>query len=207
MARKRRWPTAAACIALALVLLGLSQRAGVALVVNRPVSQPQVIVSLASHEWERLPSAARLAKMNPDAIVLLTRPAAPSPESCNRCADRPAWLEWLGVTPDRIALAPGRVTNTYDEAIAVREYCRRHGTRRVLVVTSPYHTRRTLATFQSAFAHSNTIVGVSPAWMHSLADPVRWWATSQDRWYVRYEWAAIVWYAVRHQVNPLVSAS
>lgn len=195
------------CGALILVLLVLSPGAGVALIVNRPVSRPQVIVSLASHEWERLPSVARLAMMHPDAVVLLTRPAAPTPENCNRCAERPAWLQWLGVAPTRIAIAPGRVTNTYDEAVAVREYCRRHGTRRVLVVTSPYHTRRTLATFQSVFARTNTVVGVSPAWMHSLADPQRWWSTGHDRWYVRYEWAALFWYTLRHQINPLVSAS
>jgi uncharacterized SAM-binding protein YcdF (DUF218 family) len=195
------------CGVVVVILLVLSPRAGVALVVNRPVDHPQVIVSLASHEWERLPSAARLAEINPHAVVLLTRPSAPTPESCNRCAERPAWLESLGVSKDRIALAPGGVKNTYDEAIAVREYCRRHDTRRVLVVTSPYHTRRTLATFESVFAHSDTVVGVSPAWVHSLAHPERWWADASDRWYVRYEWAALLWYTVRHQINPLVSAS
>jgi uncharacterized SAM-binding protein YcdF (DUF218 family) len=195
-----------ACGVLVVALL-LVPSAGVALVATREVGHPQVIVSLASHEWERLPSAALLAMKNPDAIVLLTQPAVPSAENCNRCSDRVGWLTWLGVEPARIALAPGRVTNTYDEAIVVRNYCQRHGTRRVLVVTSPYHTRRALATFDSVLAPSNTMVGVYPAWTNSLAQPRQWWSTEYDRWYVRYEWSALLWYALRHQVNPWVTTS
>ena len=175
--------------------------AGVALVVQQDVLAPQVIVSLASHEWERLPQAASIANRNPESIVLLTQPRAPTPENCNRCSERVGWLVSLGVDRGRIAVAPGRVANTYEEAEATRQYCERHGTQRLLVVTSPYHTRRALATFESVFAHSATAVGVAPAW-NSGAHPQRWWSTAYDRWYVRYEWSALVWYALRHQVHP-----
>jgi uncharacterized SAM-binding protein YcdF (DUF218 family) len=200
MRRRRRVTTIVVCV-IAAAVLAWWPRAGDALVVSRDMSRPQVIVALASHEWERLPAAASIANQNPESIVLLTQPRAPTPENCNRCSERVGWLVSLSVNRERIAVAPRLVANTYDEAEATRQYCERHGTQRLLVVTSPYHTRRALATFESVFAHSATSVGIAPAW-NSSAHPQRWWSTPYDRWYVRYEWAALVWYALRHQVYP-----
>jgi len=93
-----------------------------------------------------------------------------------------------------------KVTNTYDEATAAREYVTQHHDTRVMVVTSPYHTRRALATFEKVFTGSNVAIGITPASDESPARPDRWWATGYDRGYVGYEWAAVVWYALRHGV-------
>ena len=48
--------------------------AGTALVVEEPLASPDAIISLASHEWERLPETIRLAHRHPGAQVLLTLP-------------------------------------------------------------------------------------------------------------------------------------
>lgn len=192
---------AALLVASALVWTAAAQ-AGSALVVRRDLPGPDALLMLASHEWERLPALAHLARMTPGAVVLLTEPAHPTPENCHECDRRVAQLAELGVETVRVEVLPG-VTNTYDEAVAALEYCGRQSISRLMVVTSPYHTRRSLATFSAVFAGSGTVVGVRPAFPQSPAAPERWWRGSYDRAYVRYEWAALVWYALRYQVSPL----
>ena len=43
-------------------------------------------------------------------------------------------------------------------------------------------------------------VGVEPASSSSPARPDRWWAAPYDRAYVAYEWAAVVYYALRYRI-------
>jgi uncharacterized SAM-binding protein YcdF (DUF218 family) len=194
----------ALALSAAIVLLTgvAAPRAGVTLVRTHDIPAPQAILALGSHEWERLPAVAMLAHDHPGAVVLLTQPVKATGKNCHLCAERPAWLHALGVERNRIVLLPRKVENTYDEALAARDFCQRSGTTRLLVVTSPYHTRRALATFRSVLDGSGAAVGVYAASSTSPADPVHWWSTPYDRWYVRYEWAALGWYALRHHVNP-----
>jgi uncharacterized SAM-binding protein YcdF (DUF218 family) len=79
------------------------------------------------------------------------------------------------------------------------------GARRILVVTSPYHTRRALATFDAVLAPGGVRVGIVPASATSPAQPDRWWGAAYDRAYVRYEWAGIVYYLFRFGIDPRVS--
>jgi uncharacterized SAM-binding protein YcdF (DUF218 family) len=206
--RAHRWRRLLALAAVALlVVVTVGRNVGDMLVVAREVEAPQAVVVLGSHEWERLPAAAQVAKRSPGAMVLLTEPVVPTPENCYRCADRSAWLSSLGVEPSHIETLPPRVTNTYDEASAALAYCRRHSIARLLIVTSPYHTRRALATFAAVFRSSDIVLGIYPALSSSPAQPASWWRYPYDRKYVRYELAALAWYAMRHGVSPLVSVS
>jgi uncharacterized SAM-binding protein YcdF (DUF218 family) len=196
---------------VALVLGSLSLLAGMAfafnaghlLVVQRTLSQPDAILSLASHESERLPAAVRLARANVSSRLLLTEPVEPSFYNCSACSVRVAWIASLGLSGDRVHLLERRVTNTYDEAVVARDYCLAAGLSRLVVVTSPYHTRRTLATFIDVFQGTDIQIGVEPALHDSPARPARWWTQEYDRDYVAYEWAALAWYALKYGVNPL----
>jgi uncharacterized SAM-binding protein YcdF (DUF218 family) len=47
-------------------------------------------------------------------------------------------------------LSVGPVTTTHDEGVLVAELFRQHGWRRVLLVTSPFHSRRAAAVFEAA---------------------------------------------------------
>lgn len=185
-------------IVCVLVAIGVS-RAGVLLIESKPIANPDAIVVLASHEWERLPEAAHAAR-GQRAIVLLTEPVTPNGYNCYQCGRRRQWLASLGVPPTRVTILPHRVKNTYDEAIATREYMLAHRYHRLLVVTSPYHTRRALATFDHVFKGSAVSIGIAPAREAPAHPDAWWWWHPYDRWYVSYEWAGIAWYAVRHQV-------
>ncbi len=184
------------------VIFVAALRAGSALVRTREIRDPDAILMLASHEWERLPELAARAEQTPAATVLLSVPQRPTNQTCYLCADRTDWLRRLGVDSKRVTVLPRPVTSTQDEARAALEFCVQRGFRRLLVVTSPYHTRRALATFEHVFKRSGVQVGVQPASAHSAAKPTRWWTAPYDRWYVRYEWAAIGFYAVRYGIIP-----
>jgi uncharacterized SAM-binding protein YcdF (DUF218 family) len=192
--RTRSRAVRAVIVVAALVLATVTALdAGTALITRVPLEQPEAILSLGSHEWERLPAAAEYARATPAALVFLSQPKAPSVHNCHDCAQRVEQLVARGVAPQRIVMLSQRVSNTREEAAAARTESERRGIRRLLVVTSPYHTRRAWRIFQRTFAGSNVAVGIVPSFPLSPADPERWWAAAYDRAYVRYEWAAMVY--------------
>jgi uncharacterized SAM-binding protein YcdF (DUF218 family) len=199
-----RGALAAAAVAAVVVLAAAAPFAGTALIVSAPLSSPDAIVSLASHEWERLPEAAAQAKRYPRAVVVLTVPQVVSEVNCHDCSHRVDRLVHAGVDLSRIRMVPLTQGGTYGEAVATRAFIRDHHLGAVLVVTSPYHTRRSLATFRKALEATGASVGVAPAIATSPAQPLRWWAAAYDRAYVRYEWAAVVYYRLRYGV-PLAA--
>jgi uncharacterized SAM-binding protein YcdF (DUF218 family) len=193
---------------LLLLLLGGAgswwplRHAGTALIVTQDVGSPDAIIMLASHEWERLPAAAAEARRYPNAVLLLTVPPTITPYNCYRCNERVAWLQTEGVSRARVRLLTGSTTNTHGEALAARAQLAGTPARRLLVVTSPYHTRRALATFRTVFATTPVQIDVRPA-SGARGDPTHWWHSPYDRHYVLYEWAAILKYRLSYGV-PLV---
>lgn len=193
-------------LAIVVLLVGgavLLPDAGTDLVVSQPVDNPDAIVSLASHEWERLPEAIVLAKRYPTARVLLTQPAKVNEFNCHDCANRVRLLVRAGVARHRIVILRVIGSGTHGEAEACRRYWATPAgaaIHRLVVVTSPYHTRRSLAVFDAAFRNTGVRVGVQPASATSPARPAEWWRTPYDRWYVRYEWEATAYYAVRYGI-------
>ncbi len=175
---------------------------GNVLALSSPIPSPDAIVALGSKEWERLPVAARVARDNPSAVVLLTTPVSVTEKNCYRCDNRVEWLVRAGVARRNVVILAQKVRNTHDEAAATFSYAATRGIRSVLVVTSPYHGRRALATFRAAFAAVPVRVGIETSLGESGASPQSWWMRAYDRWYVGYESAAIIMYAVRYGVNP-----
>ena len=170
------------------------------LVVAREVADPGAILMLASHEAERLPHTARLARRWPRALVLLTHPVTPSPYNCQDCGNRPRTLVAAGIASGRIVVLERRVRNTFDELVAAADWASRAGQRRLLVVSSPYHTRRVLVL--AAATAPGLEVGISPAPVEGgLARP--WWSRRYDRRYVIYEWGALIDNSWRHGLGPL----
>jgi len=198
------WRSITAAWVAAFVILAGFLELGSTLAISEPIPAPEAIVTLGSHEWERLPLAARLARGNPRAALLLTMPAQPTETNCYRCGDRVNWLVRAGVARKRVVILDPRVHNTYDEAAATFSYASTRGIHSVLVVTSPYHGRRALATFQKIFRGSPVHVGIETAMFESNAHPRSWWMNASDRNYVAYESAALVWYAARYRVFPFV---
>jgi uncharacterized SAM-binding protein YcdF (DUF218 family) len=133
-------------------------------------------------------------------VILLTLPQSVNAYNCHDCSRRVSRLQRLGVSPARVRIIPITSPGTYGEAVAALRFARQAGVRRLLIVTTPYHTRRSLAAFRSVFDGSAVQIGIVPATASSPARPDRWWATPYDRAYVAYEWAGAVYYLFRHRV-------
>jgi uncharacterized SAM-binding protein YcdF (DUF218 family) len=172
--------------------------AGRLLIVRRPL-EPDAIISLGSHEWERLPVTAALARQYPDSLVILTTPDKITPYNCDDCSNRVARMRRMGIDDRRIRVVQLTQHGTFGEAAACRELIQAAGARHVMLVTSPYHTRRALAVFRQALP-ANVRLGIQPATETSPSHPGTWWLTPYGRWYVSYEWAATVYYAFRYRV-------
>jgi uncharacterized SAM-binding protein YcdF (DUF218 family) len=134
--------------------------------------------------------------------VLLTLPEQVTEFNCHDCSHRGDRLRWLGVAPERVRILDLTGPGTHGEAQAVLQFARTAHLRRLVIVTTPYHTRRALAVFRKVFASSGVAIGVQPATASSPARPERWWASPYDRSYVAYEWAAVIYYAARYDVWP-----
>ena len=195
-----RWLRRLIAVTLAVaVLLLVSIPAGPWLVRERPLDVPDAILVLGSHEFERLPHAATLAARWPRAVVLLTQPVTVTPFNCHDCANRVSTLQRAGVARARVQILEPRVRNTFDEMSAAAGWLDSHRRQRLLVVTSPYHTRRAHAL--AAAVMPTVAVGVAACPVEGgLAWP--WWSRRYDRRYVIYELAALLNNSWRHGIPP-----
>jgi uncharacterized SAM-binding protein YcdF (DUF218 family) len=169
------------------------------LIRERAIVRPDAILVLGSHEFERLPYAATLAARWPDAAVLLTQPVAVTPYNCQDCANRARTLASAGVAPARVHVLTPPVRNTFDELSAAAGWLDVRGARRLLVVTSPYHTRRASG-LAAAVMPGATVGVVGCPVAGGLARP--WWSRRYDRRYVVYELAALLNNSWRHGIPP-----
>lgn len=199
----RVWPGARAWVLTAVVLLALlvlSPLPGWWLISEAPLERPDAILSLASHERERFPAVAVQAKRWPAAKVLLTVPSEINRFNCDACPHRTDWLQALGVPGDRIVVLEPRSVNTHGELQLAAAWLRQQRLTRLLVVTSPYHTRRARVLARSAAPSVHVGVVASPA-LGGVPRP--WWTRRYGRWYVTYEHAALLVAWWRYGTPPL----
>jgi len=93
-------------------------------------------------------------------------------------------LTRMGV-PSSALVVPAEIhDNTADEARTVRRLVERHGWRRIIVVTSKYHLRRTGLAFRRALRGTNVEI-VRRGSRYDQSRPAEWWKRRRDiRWVV-----------------------
>jgi uncharacterized SAM-binding protein YcdF (DUF218 family) len=101
----------------------------------------------------------------------------------------------LGIAPEVVRIIPGNLDNTAQEAEALHRFVSETGWRRVIVVTSHYHTRRARFAFHREFRGSpvNVIVRAS---RFDESDPTRWWRHRADIRFVVSELPKVVLYGL-----------
>ena len=102
-------------------------------------------------------------------------------------------LQQLGVPADRTLMLSVAVDNTAQEAEALHDLVRARGWRRVIVVTSKYHTRRSRFGFGREFAGSGTDIIVRSS-RFDASDPAHWWRARPDVRFVLEEWGKLIAY-------------
>lgn len=100
-----------------------------------------------------------------------------------------------GVAAENIEILPGQVAGTIDEAEALRRKIEQTHLKSVLIVTSAYHTRRALWTFEKVLGNDNFQIGiVAPPTGEQTAPPFVWWLTAHGWRSVAGEYVKFIYY-------------
>jgi uncharacterized SAM-binding protein YcdF (DUF218 family) len=179
-------------LVVALLLLAVSPfcawLAARLLIVKAGIPSPDAIVILSGSSTyvERAGKAAQLYRDGRAPKILLTDDGLiggwdhreeRNPHYYEMTAKR---LQQQGVPEDRIQVIPGLALGTYEESVLIRDYASAHNLKRILIVTSAYHSRRALWSIRRACEGSGIEVGIEsspPGWQ--TPTPWLWWA---HRW-------------------------
>ena len=160
-----------------------------------------VIFSGSSSYIERADWAAKLYREGRAPLVVLTDDKLLS--GWNRVQERNpyfyelAFTELLkhGVPAERIRVIPQPALGTYPESLNVREYATSHNLKRLLIVTSAYHSRRAFWSMRRACEGSELEIGIDgppPGWQ--TPSPVSWWLRRRGWGTVAGEYSKLVYY-------------
>ncbi|MCC6174918.1 MAG: YdcF family protein [Chloroflexi bacterium] len=173
---------------------------GEVLVAHDDLSPSDAIVVLAGNS----PFRARHAE------ALYARGLAPhviiSNEPLSSHGVQTTWLELrekglvrLAIPEDAIEPISEISDSTYEEALHSRDIMRAHGWRTAILVTDPFHMRRALLTFRSAFEPAGLRVLASPA-EGSKYGVDNWWTDRNAIMRVSQEYLKLGYYVVRGQL-------
>lgn len=189
----RAWRVVLRASALVLLLATLAALAGCPyagryLIVDRPLQKADAIVVLAGAQVDRWLEAVDLHREGLAPSILLS-PGYVDPLGDELRArgirlpreidvHRDAMIQ-LGIPATAIEIMPHGYDNTADEAAGVRTIARSRGWTRLIVVTSKYHTRRSLFAFERELRGSGIEVQVRGS-RYDRAQPDGWWQNRSD---------------------------
>lgn len=156
------------------------------LIVEKSLTHADVIVVLggSSVYLERTEKAAEVYKAGVAPKILLTDDGEKSGWSRTEKRNPPfvelarANLVAQGVPVENIEIIKPNGSGTVYEAQVLREKARENDWQSILIVTSAYHTRRALRTFEKVFASENIQIGIAaPQTGRQTPSPFYWWLT------------------------------
>jgi uncharacterized SAM-binding protein YcdF (DUF218 family) len=169
-----------------------------------PVEGPAIIVPLMGGMPDRSLEAARQFSETEDAEMLFVAPIDPEkyfmdsleiPLSSTAENFRKVMVR-LGVPPQKLRYLRGPATSTMDEADLVARYLGRNSTvKRVVVVSSAFHSRRAYQIFRDRFqkAGVSATINIAPS-RYTDFNPEAWYRRKQDAVFVVTEWLKILYY-------------
>jgi uncharacterized SAM-binding protein YcdF (DUF218 family) len=98
-----------------------------------------------------------------------------------------------GIPPAAVLSTGGFVDNTAQEANLLRAIVQARGWRRVIIVTSKYHTRRAAFAFRRGLKGTGAQV-IMRATRYDASDPARWWRHRSDVRFALSEWQKLLAY-------------
>jgi len=141
-----------------------------------------VVMSGSATYRERAAWAAKLYREGRAPLVILTNDSLKSGWD-NKEQRNPYFyelaareLQQQGVPASKIQVVSDIALGTYEESLGIRDYASAHQLKRLLIVTSAYHTRRTLWSLRHACDGSGIEIGIdspAPGWQTPAAS--RWW--------------------------------
>ncbi len=176
------------------------------LIVQHSLEHADLIVCMSGEPVARGLAAAELYKKGLAPRVLITREELPDgyenlkekkihyPETRDLLI---MMLQGLGV-PGSVRLTSEHfVGSTFEETKMIRDYVRVQGYRSLIIVTSPYHTRRTWLTFKKLFEKDGVKIMVIPSHYSGFrADD--WWKKNKYIKELIIEYQKLIYYTVKY---------
>lgn len=175
--------------------------AGSALTVDDRVTHADYLVVMGGSPEDRPFKAAALFRESvAPRVVLFEYPAdarqrlggSPSQTDVYRSV-----LELEGVPRSAIDVLPGVVRTSWDEAQSLRRFLATHAARRIVIVTSAEHTRRTRWAFEKALAATGVEVAVAAARREDF-DETNWWQSDEGVLVYLHEYLKLPFYVLRY---------
>ena len=175
------------------------------LVVQKPLEKADAIVILSGSEEyiERSHEAAEILKNGISLKIFLTDDGLKGGWN-NELKRNPSWEEharWeliaLGVREDAIEVLPTIVQGTSVEAELIVEEVAKRGIKSVVLVTSAYHSRRAIWSFDRAIRRQNLTLTVGVQSPPSRPGPF-WWLSGKGWATVGIECMKTAYYRIRH---------
>lgn len=158
------------------------------LIIEKPLERADVIIVLAGSSVyiERTQKAAEVFKQGVAPKIILTDDGEKTGWSRKEQRNIP-YVEMAqrnliagGVPLEAIEIIKPIGSGTIYEAQILRETARASNWKSVLIVTSAYHTRRALRTFEEVFTGDNVEFGiVAPPTGEQTPPPFYWWLTAR----------------------------
>jgi uncharacterized SAM-binding protein YcdF (DUF218 family) len=203
--RRRRFLVIAALLFVCAPLLAWAVAR--LLIVQAKVDSPDAIIVLSgsSTYLERASWAARLYREGRAPLVVLTNDGVIGGWD-NREDRNPMFYELSqrriqqeGVPSTQIQVAPGQAVGTYDESLLIRDFAVEHRLKRLLIVTSGYHSRRALWSIRRACEGSGIEIGIDsppPGWQTPA--PSVWWLKRRGWKLVAGEYVKMIYYWTKY---------
>lgn len=173
------------------------------LIVERPLGRADAILVLSGSAVykERTKKAAELYTNKVAATVIITNDGTNAGWFSGE-QQNPPYVELErrelianGVAADAIVVLPGTVAGTDEEAKAIATEIDRLAVKSLIIVTSAYHTRRALKTFDTILAGREIEIGIdSPPPGDRTPAPGYWWLTPRGWQTVAGEYVKIAVY-------------
>jgi uncharacterized SAM-binding protein YcdF (DUF218 family) len=177
------------------------------LVVSDPLEKADAIEVLAGGEATRCAKAAELfsqgwapriviTKSNyPHAIEELKRYGIRQGEGYENCA---AILAFLKVPKGALTILEGYNESTADEAQKLLKYMEQQHLKRLIVLTSNFHSRRSRLLFRRTLGARGITILVQAAPPNYDFDPAKWWTRRNDMKTLLWEYQKLVFYALSY---------
>jgi len=107
-----------------------------------------------------------------------------------------AILRFLRIPMSEIEIIDGYNKSTADEARKLRRYLLDQGLKRLIVVTSNFHTRRSRILFRRVFKGTDITIVVQAASPDYVFEPEKWWTRRRDSKTLLWEYQKLIFYAL-----------
>ncbi len=169
---------------LAVLVIGgyiLLRGAGAYLIIADELQPSQAIVMLSGGDDSRMAEAQSLYKEGYGKVIILTETGRQL-ENFDTLHSTDIRIQLLnyGIPSGNILITDMNVSSTLDEAYALKEFLTNQQISSAIIVTDPYHTRRTALVFRNVFSDSPIQLifkPVSGSWFNSKT-----WFLSIDGW-------------------------